>query len=106
MPPGAVKQRDGGMTMEDSTRRSEELRRSLNRLKRAQGQLVAVINAMESGADCRSVVTQLAAVSSAIHRAGYTVIASAMKDCLLDPGTDDEKKLSAEELEKLFLTLA
>ena len=92
--------------MDHTARRADELRKSLNRLKRAQGQLAAVIAAMESGAECRDVVTQLSAVSSAIHRAGYTVIASAMRDCMLDDGTEDEKKMSSEELEKLFLTLA
>ncbi|CAN5185013.1 metal-sensitive transcriptional regulator [soil metagenome] len=92
--------------MDHTARRADELRKSLNRLKRAQGQLAAVITAMESGAECRDVVTQLSAVSSAIHRAGYTVIASAMRDCMLEDGTDDEKKMSSEELEKLFLVLA
>ena len=79
----------------------------MNRLKRAQGQLAAVIAAVESGADCRAVVTQLAAVSSAIDRAGFTVISSAMKECLADQGdTGDKKPLRVEELEKLFLALS
>lgn len=84
-----------------------DLRKTVNRLKRAQGQLAAVISAVESGADCRAVVTQLAAVSSAIDRAGFTIISSAMKECLIKPGTaGDTKSLSVEELEKLFLALA
>ena len=82
-------------------------RRILNRLRRARGQLDAVIAAVESGGKCRDVVTQLAAVSSALDRAGFTIIATAMKDCLADPDaaerTDD---ITTEELEKLFLTLA
>jgi DNA-binding FrmR family transcriptional regulator len=94
------------MTAAGATRDSDDLRKSLNRLKRARGQLTAVIDAMESDADCRSVVTQLAAVSSAIHRAGYTVIATAMKECMLGAGSDEDRRLNSEELEKLFLTLA
>lgn len=82
-------------------------RRILNRLRRARGQLDAVIAAVESGGKCRDVVTQLAAVSSALDRAGFTIIATAMKDCLADPDaaerTDD---ITTEELEKLFLALA
>ncbi|MFT4296385.1 MAG: metal-sensitive transcriptional regulator [Micropruina sp.] len=82
-------------------------RRILNRLRRARGQLDAVIAAVEGGGKCRDVVTQLAAVSSALDRAGFTIIATAMKDCLADPDaaerTDD---ITAEELEKLFLALA
>ena len=89
------------------THASDDLRKTLNRLKRAQGQLGAVITAVESGADCRAVVTQLAAVSSAIDRAGFTIISSAMKECLVDSGSDGEaKQLSVDELEKLFLSLA
>ncbi|MCW3159493.1 metal-sensitive transcriptional regulator [Micropruina sonneratiae] len=82
-------------------------RRILNRLRRARGQLDAVIAAVEGGGRCRDVVTQLAAVSSALDRAGFTIIATAMKDCIADPDaaerTDD---ITTEELEKLFLTLA
>ena len=90
-----------------ATHPSDDLRKTLNRLKRAQGQLGAVIAAVESGADCRAVVTQLAAVSSAIDRAGFTIISSAMKECLLDSDTSgDKQQLSVDELEKLFLSLA
>ena len=42
------------------TAQEEARRRIANRLKRARGQLNAVIDAVESGADCRTVVTQLA----------------------------------------------
>ncbi|KRE21250.1 metal-sensitive transcriptional regulator [Agromyces sp. Soil535] len=91
-------------------------RRVLNRLKRARGQLNAVIEAVESGGDCRTVVTQLAAVSSALDKAGFAIISGAMRDCLAEPaatsaeasgqrGTPRER-LSIDELEKLFLTLS
>ncbi|MFO7689499.1 MAG: metal-sensitive transcriptional regulator [Cryobacterium sp.] len=86
---------------------SDDLRKTLNRLKRAQGQLGAVIKAVEAGADCRSVVTQLAAVSSAIDRAGFTIISSTMKECLVNNDKGEKtQKLSVAELEKLFLSLA
>ena len=42
----------------------------LNRLRRAQGQLAGVIAMIEDGRDCQDVVTQLAAVSRALDRAG------------------------------------
>ena len=82
-------------------------RRILNRLKRASGQLTAVIAAVESGGNCREVVTQLSAVSSAIDRAGFAIIATAMKDCLVDPeSAEAQGGVTPEELEKLFLMLA
>ncbi|MGF0116769.1 metal-sensitive transcriptional regulator [Promicromonospora sp. Marseille-Q5078] len=82
-------------------------RRIANRLRRARGQLNAVIEAVEEGRSCRDVVTQLSAVSAALDRAGFAVISTAMKECLADPdGGSGEDGLTTEELEKLFLTLA
>jgi DNA-binding FrmR family transcriptional regulator len=73
----------------------------LNRLRRAQGQLAGVIAMVEDGRDCRSVVTQLAAVSRALDRAGFKIVANNMRQCLAG-----ESSLSTDELERLFLTLA
>jgi len=88
-----------------STAQTDNLRKTVNRLRRAQGQLAAVIAAVESGADCRAVVTQLAAVSSAIDRAGFTIISTAMKECLIE-SDEGAGALNVAELEKLFLTLS
>ncbi|MEZ3158048.1 metal-sensitive transcriptional regulator [Microbacterium sp. BWR-S6Y] len=93
----------------------QAVKKVANRLRRAQGQLAAVIAAVEGGGDCRDVVTQLAAVSSAIDRAGFAIISTAMKQCITDTDADDADaagdadapgRLTVEELEKLFLTLA
>ena len=94
-------------TSETTDERDAELiaqqRKIVNRLRRAQGQLAAVVNAVESGADCRDVVIQLAAVSKALDRAGYAIVASAMRTCIADP---QDESMTPDELEKLFLTLA
>lgn len=74
----------------------------INRLKRVQGQLAGIVRMLEEGRDCESVVTQLAAASKALDRAGFTVIASGMKQCLNEPDGD----LDVEKLQKLFLSLA
>ncbi|MDN5757477.1 MAG: metal-sensitive transcriptional regulator [Tomitella sp.] len=83
-------------------------RKIVNRLKRARGQLDAVIRAVEDGGSCREVVTQLAAVSTALDRAGFTVISSAMQYCISDPeeAAKTEDGLTVAELEKLFLSLS
>ena len=83
----------------------EEMRKIVNRLKRARGQLTAVIDAMETDADCRDVVIQLAAVGKAIDRAGFAVISTALRTCLAEPDEEGEGPTIAE-LEKLFLALA
>ncbi|GIG26736.1 metal-sensitive transcriptional regulator [Cellulomonas denverensis] len=85
----------------------QEMTKVRNRLKRAQGQLAAVVRMIEEGDDCEDVVTQLSAVSRALDRAGFAIIASGMKQCLTRPETPgEEPALDVAKLEKLFLSLA
>ncbi|MET9883282.1 metal-sensitive transcriptional regulator [Streptomyces sp. NPDC006430] len=77
----------------------------LNRLRRAQGQLAGVIAMIEAGRDCKDVVTQLAAVSRALDRAGFKIVASGMRQCLAE-SEEGAPLMTEQELEKLFLTLA
>lgn len=77
----------------------------LNRLRRASGQLNAVIAGVEAEAGCQDVITQLAAVRSALDKAGFAIISSALQECL-DPAAADPDGPSREQLEKLFLMLA
>jgi DNA-binding FrmR family transcriptional regulator len=77
----------------------------LNRLRRAQGQLAGVIAMVEFGRDCRDVVTQLAAVTHALDRAGFKIVAAQMPYCLAT-AEDGTPLMDSAELEKLFLTLS
>jgi len=79
---------------------------ALNRLKRAKGQLSAVIEMIEDGDDCKKVLTQLAAVSKAVDRAGFKLIASGMRECRRAAENGEPEPLTEAELEKLFLALA
>lgn len=90
----------------------------INRLKRAQGQLAGVLRMVEEGRDCEAVVTQLAAVSKALNRAGFAIVATGMKQCLRDEAADDVPAApgvspsasgpgtDVQKMEKLFLSLA
>ena len=78
----------------------------LNRLRRAQGQLGGVIAMIEQGRDCKDVVTQLAAVSKALDRAGFKIVAAGMRECTSGATADDHPPMTEAELEKLFLTLS
>ena len=80
----------------------------LTRLRRAHGQLGGVIAMIEQGRSCRDVVTQLAAVSRALDRAGFKIIASGLRDCITrsEAQPADAPAVSIDELEKLFLSLA
>ncbi|MBW0275388.1 hypothetical protein ATM97_29375 [Nocardia sp. MH4] len=78
----------------------------LNRLRRAQGQLTGVIAMIEDGRDCKDVVTQLAAVSKALDRAGFKIVATGLRECLTETPEGEAAPMSIDELEKLFLALA
>lgn len=101
------------------TRDPAAQRRILNRLRRAQGQLAALIAAVEAESPCRQTVTQLAAVTSALDKAGFAMVAAAMQNCISEEGNDPaeaaaagagsvatDEHLTLDELEKLFLSLA
>ncbi|MBC7594587.1 MAG: metal-sensitive transcriptional regulator [Kineosporiaceae bacterium] len=76
----------------------------INRLKRAQGQLGGVLRMLEEGRECEDVVTQLAAVSRALDRAGFAIVATGLKQCLSEEGGSES--LDVKKMEKLFLSLA
>ena len=80
---------------------------ALRRLRRAQGQLTAVIAMLENGRDLREVVIQLAAASHALHRAGFKIISDRLRRCILaEQGATCADHITEEQLEKLFLGLA
>jgi DNA-binding FrmR family transcriptional regulator len=74
------------------------------RLKRAHGQMGAVVRMMEEGRSCEDVITQMAAVSKAINTAAFTLISSSLKECIADPAVDSDQV--TEKLQRLFLSLA
>ena len=75
----------------------------ITRLRRAQGQIGGVIRLLEDGRDCKEVVTQLAAATKALDRAGFAIISSGLRDCLAAGDLAEEDQAA---LEKLFLALA
>ena len=76
----------------------------INRIKRAQGQLAGVLKMLEEGRDCEDVVTQLAAVSRALDRAGFAIVATGLQQCLTQGEGMDS--IDVKKMEKLFLSLA
>lgn len=78
----------------------------LNRLRRAHGQLAGVIAMIEQQRDCKDVVTQLAAVSRALDRAGFKIVATGLRECLTGDNAEGADRMTVDELEKLFLALA
>jgi DNA-binding FrmR family transcriptional regulator len=87
-------------TLEDP----EQIAAIAKRMKRANGQMSAVVRMLEEGRSCEDIVTQMAAVGKAINTAAFTLISASLKECL-----EEDKSNSAavtEKLQKLFLSLA
>jgi DNA-binding FrmR family transcriptional regulator len=84
---------------------SRQLADVLGRLRRVQGQVGGIIRMIEEGRDCADVVTQLAAASRALDRAGFKIIATGMRRCMGD-GDEGTRRINADELERRFLSLA
>ncbi len=78
----------------------------IKRLRRAEGQIRGVIAMLESGRDCSEVVTQVAAVSRALDRAGFKIIASGLQQCVTAQQAGDDQTVNLEQMERLFLSLA
>lgn len=85
----------------------EEQSQTMNALRLAHAQLGAVITAVQAGTDCRTLITQLSAVQTALNKAGFSIISTEMRDCLARTPADETPPgaLSLEEIRKLFLTL-
>jgi len=77
---------------------------AVTRLRRAEGQVARVIRMLEKGRACKDVVTQLAAVSRAPDKAGFSIVASGLKQCVAEGGEQGE--LDPANMDKLFLSLA
>ncbi len=82
---------------------AQDMEPVVKRLRRAQGQLAGILNMIDEGRDCGDVVTQLAAVSKAIDRAGFTMIAAGLQQCIR---SDEDETEARERLEKMFMSLS
>ncbi len=76
----------------------------LNRLKRIEGQVKGLQSMIMENRSCEEVLTQLAAVRSALDEVGIQIISQRMRECLKENELDTE---SAVELAlEVFLKYA
>jgi DNA-binding FrmR family transcriptional regulator len=78
----------------------------VKRLRRIEGQIGGIIRMLEDHRDCVDVITQLAAASRALDRAGFKLLSAGMRQCLSASAAGKAEPMSAEQMEKLFITLA
>ena len=98
----------------------DEMQAVVKRLKRAQGQIGGIVKMIDDGRECQEIVTQLAAVSKALDRAGFAVIASGLRQCVtgdpqaggqldvkrMEKNLPESHEMDVDTMEKLFLSLA
>jgi len=70
----------------------------IKRLRRLEGQVRGIQRMVEEEAECRDIVTQLAAAQGALDRVGFKLMSAAL--------TNADRDTDMEELEKLFLKLS
>lgn len=79
-----------------------ELKAARDRLVRVQGQIGGIVKMLDEGRDCTELLNQLSAASTALTRAGFTIIATGMAHCAQEAADSPERKA----LEKAFMSLA
>ena len=78
--------------------------KAMNRLKRIEGQVRAIIRMMEEEKDCKDVITQLSAVRSGVDRTIGVIVAANLIDCVRKAeNTDDEMDNLIEEAMSLLV---
>jgi DNA-binding FrmR family transcriptional regulator len=70
----------------------------IKRLRRLEGQIRGLQRMVDEGAECREIVTQLAAAKGALDRVGFKLMSAAL--------TSTDPDIDTNELEKLFLKLS
>jgi DNA-binding FrmR family transcriptional regulator len=82
----------------------EQLTQITLRVKRAHGQMGAIVRMLDEGRSCDEIVTQMSAVSKAVHTAAFMLISASLRECIADPEIDSEAV--SKKLQRLFLSLA
>lgn len=81
---------------------ADDLKAARDRLMRVQGQIGGIIKMLDEERDCTELLNQLSAASTALSRAGFSIISTGMTHCAA--GVSGETDRAA--LEKAFLSLA
>ncbi len=89
------------MLVEDSCRQDVT-----NRLRRVQGQVAGILAMLDDGRDCAEIVTQVAAASKALDRAGLRLVTNGLQQCAAAAQRGEAPPMDPAQLERLFLSLS
>ena len=71
--------------------------KTMNRIKRIEGQLRGILRMMEEEKDCKEVITQLSAVRSGVDRTIGVIVSNNLMVCIQDADSDDEMNDTIQE---------
>lgn len=74
----------------------------VNRVRRAQGQLGGVLRMIEEGREIEEVVSQMKAVTRALDKAAFALLAGELRRCT----THGADATELADLERVFMSLA
>ena len=77
-----------------------------HRLHRVTGQLAGIERMLDSGRECKDVVTQLSAATKALEQAGFKLVSAGLTYCLAHPEEAEATGYPLEAVEKMFMKLA
>lgn len=76
------------------------------RLHRIAGQVQGIERMLDEGRECRDIVNQLSAVSKAVDRAGFKLVAAGLTYCVQHPDEATRSGYPPETVERMFMNLA
>ncbi|MHB8295556.1 MAG: metal-sensitive transcriptional regulator [Acidimicrobiales bacterium] len=76
-----------------------------NRLRRVEGQVRGIVRMIDEKAECRDLITQIAAANKALEQAGLKLVASGLTYCLSDPEKAAEGGYGVPEIERMLMRL-
>lgn len=80
-------------------------KKTINRLKRSEGQIRGIIKMLEDGRYCIDILTQMQAVKAALARAESQILKEHAASCIekaISSGDEEEQRIKVEELVDLF----
>ncbi len=72
----------------------------VHRLSRLEGHVRSIKEMVASGRDCAEVLVQMAAVRSALDRAGYAILEDHLEHCIGEAVEDGKGQQAVEDLKK------
>lgn len=75
-------------------------RKIVNRLSRLEGHVRSIKEMVASGRDCAEVLVQMAAVRSALDRAGYAILEDHLEHCIGEALDEGKGQKAVDDLKK------